>query len=123
VTVHDADAADRAGRDARETLLIEGVGRQERAIAVGDLVGARIEDVESVELEPPAVCPAIAESRIARSGRGAGKIAVLCERAAAGIAIFEAPEPARGVSRLQPRPMLSRVTANNGRSPGSRVVA
>ena len=48
---------------------IKRIGRQQRAIAVGDLVGTRIEDVERVGAHAPTIVETIADARIHDAGR------------------------------------------------------
>jgi hypothetical protein len=68
MTVHDADAAHLPGGDARNALSVERIARQERTICESDLVGTRVENIEGVELQPPAVGPSITQSCVQRAG-------------------------------------------------------
>ena len=93
--VHDADCTDIARSNARPAQSIKRIGRQQRAIAVGDLVGTRIEDVERVGAQIPTIVETIADARIHDPRRRALEGAVFCQRLGAEIPVFQRAIPSR----------------------------
>src|SRR6185437_5936256 len=82
----------RAG--AGKTHRKQRVGFQQRTVGVGDLIGATVEDVESIELDAPAIVEAIAELSVQEARGGRYKSIVLGQRAWTEIAVTQACEPA-----------------------------
>ena len=95
VTIHLADRADGGWRGSILAGREQRVGRQQRAVSVGDLVRFRIEHVENVELELQAIVPAIAAAHIEPSRRRRLEVAVLGQGIDALEAKFQRAEPAR----------------------------
>ena len=99
--VRHAVRADRRWRRARETRCKERIGPDERAIGVGDLVRARVEHVERVELQSQAVLETIAGAGVEQAGRRRAERAVLGQRPRPEIAVFHAAEPARRLAEFE----------------------
>src|SRR4051812_33356767 len=96
-TIHHAVRAHR-GRyirysAGREALGEQGVGFQQRAVGVGDLVGFAVGEVERVELYPPAILEPIAELPIEQSGRRRAERIVLGQWSRTEVAEAQGAEP------------------------------
>src|SRR5262249_59716919 len=70
------------------------VGPDQRSIGVADLVGLRIEQVEEIDLDPPAIVEPVAKPRIDEADRRRTERVVFGERGRAEIAPAQRSEPA-----------------------------
>ncbi len=61
-------AAGAVGARRRKAHRKERIGLQQRAIGVGDLVRAAVQDIECVELNAPAIGEAIADRAVQQTG-------------------------------------------------------
>ena len=90
-----------AGATPSDALRVKRIARQERAICKCDLVGARVENIEGVDLQSPAIRPSIAQSCVQRAGGWGVEIAVLGERPGPEVAILQRAEPTGRLAELQ----------------------
>ena len=68
--IHDAILANGRGRGLnRVAEIIKAVGLDQRSIGIGDLIGLAVEQIEHIELDPPAVFKPIADAAVEDAGR------------------------------------------------------
>ena len=74
--------------------IVQAVGLDQRSIGIGDLIGPGVEQIERVELNPPAILEPIADPAVEDAGGRRPERIVLGERARAEIAPAQRTEPA-----------------------------
>src|SRR5258705_7460728 len=80
--IHDAVLTHRCRRDlGRVAEIVQAVGLDQRTVGVGDLIGPGVEQIEHIELNPPAIVSPVAYTPIEEAGRLRAEGIVFGERA------------------------------------------